>query len=396
MKVIVLASLKGGSGKTTLSGHLAVEAERAGAGPVALIDMDPQGSLSDWWNARKGESPRFAKVGSQGLDEVLQRLRGSGVNLAIIDTPAAITQTISEGVAQADLVLVPTRPSPHDLRAVGATVDIADHHRKPLVFVINAATARARITGESAVALSQHGTVAPVMLHQRVEFAASMVDGHAVGEITPASMSAREVRDLWAYVQDRLQRLSGERMGTAVSLSRAVANEQLVAAMALSPAQDEGLPPVQDEVQSFPEPDENPEPVQSYDEIYRTVPPPIAEREPERPFAMMPMERVASSVSQETGLSVGDAEIVTVSSWEPKSLPPIRKSIEPAVEVETRAPATAEENGSEPERRNTADRRKQAGFAPSGIDRRNGLSFGRRSQDRVVPFGKLGTRLEPN
>jgi chromosome partitioning protein len=111
-------------------------------------------------------------------------------------------------VAYADLVLVPTRPSPHDLRAVGATVDIAERHRKPLVFVINAATARARITGESAVALSQHGTVAPVIIHHRVDFAASMVDGRTVGEVLPNSASAQEVRDLWAYCQDRLARLT--------------------------------------------------------------------------------------------------------------------------------------------------------------------------------------------
>ena len=47
MKVIAVASQKGGTGKTTLCGHLAVQAERMGAGPVALIDTDPQGSLSD-------------------------------------------------------------------------------------------------------------------------------------------------------------------------------------------------------------------------------------------------------------------------------------------------------------------------------------------------------------
>ncbi|MDE2462343.1 MAG: ParA family protein, partial [Alphaproteobacteria bacterium] len=52
MHVLVLASQKGGSGKTTLSGHLAVEAMLAGVGPVALIDTDPQGSLAEWWNAR--------------------------------------------------------------------------------------------------------------------------------------------------------------------------------------------------------------------------------------------------------------------------------------------------------------------------------------------------------
>src|SRR5260221_7989853 len=109
--------------------------------------------------------------------------------------------------AHADLVRVPTHPSPPDLRAVGATVDIAERHEKPVIFVINAATARARITGEAAVALSQHGTVAPVMLNHRVDFAASMVDGRTVGEIVPKSASAREVHDLWSYVQERLGKI---------------------------------------------------------------------------------------------------------------------------------------------------------------------------------------------
>jgi chromosome partitioning protein len=207
MYTVVLASQKGGSGKTTLSGHLAVEAERHGAGPVALIDTDPQGSLSQWWNARAQATPLFAKVALADLAEALEHLKANGVRLAIIDTPPAITEQISHVVHHADLVVVPTRPSPHDLRAVGATVDIAERHGKPLVFVVNGATARARITGEAAVALSQHGTVAPVTVHHRVDFAASMVDGRTVGEVVAKSISAKEVSDLWTYLQDRLSRL---------------------------------------------------------------------------------------------------------------------------------------------------------------------------------------------
>ena len=57
MYVIVLASQKGGAGKTTLAAHLAVIAEAAGDGPAVLIDTDPQGSLSAWWNVRKADSP---------------------------------------------------------------------------------------------------------------------------------------------------------------------------------------------------------------------------------------------------------------------------------------------------------------------------------------------------
>jgi chromosome partitioning protein len=207
MLVVAMASQKGGSGKTTLSGHLAVEAEKSGAGPVALIDTDPQGSIASWWNARVEKTPAFAKVGAFDLQSALQHLERSGIRLAIIDTPAAITDAISHVIAHADLVIVPCRPSPHDLRAVGATVDLVDRHKKPLIFVVNAGTLRARITGEAAIALSQHGTVAPITIHHRVDFAASMVDGRTVGEVIPNSQSAKEITDLWLYIQDRLARI---------------------------------------------------------------------------------------------------------------------------------------------------------------------------------------------
>ena len=62
MKVLALCSQKGGVGKTTICGHLSVEAERTGFGPVALIDTDPQGSLASWWNERQAAEPQFAKV----------------------------------------------------------------------------------------------------------------------------------------------------------------------------------------------------------------------------------------------------------------------------------------------------------------------------------------------
>jgi chromosome partitioning protein len=207
MRVLALAAQKGGSGKTTLSGHLAVEAERAGAGPVAILDTDPQHSLLQWRNSRAAATPVLAKATLPDLSGALDELREAGIKLVVVDTPPAITISISNVIAHADLVLIPTRPSPHDLRAVGATVDMAERHGKPLVFVINAATARARITGEAAVALSQHGTVAPVTIHQRVDFVASMVDGRTAGEVVPESASAKEIRDLWTYVQDRLARL---------------------------------------------------------------------------------------------------------------------------------------------------------------------------------------------
>jgi len=154
MRVIAIASQKGGSGKTTLAGHLAVQAEKAGAGMVALIDADPQGSLADWWNEREAPTPVFVHTSQQRLEQDVESVRELGVDLLIIDTPPAITATISDVIRVSDVVLIPTRPSPHDLRSVGRTVELVEALSKPLIFVVNGATPRARITSEAAIALS--------------------------------------------------------------------------------------------------------------------------------------------------------------------------------------------------------------------------------------------------
>lgn len=126
-----------------------------------------------------------------------------------IDTPPAVTKAIAHVVSFADLVVMPTRPSPHDLHAVGATVEIGAAHHKAMIFVINAATARAKITSEAAVALSQQRTVAPVMINHRVDFAASMTDGRTVMEHSLKGPSSKEVQELWSYVENRLAKLDG-------------------------------------------------------------------------------------------------------------------------------------------------------------------------------------------
>jgi len=206
MRTLVVVSQKGGIGKTTLAGHLGVMAVMNKNGPVALIDTDPQASLASWWNERKAETPIFASVNISNLANHLKELEDGGVKLAIIDTPPAVTETIRMVIAVADLVLIPTRPSPHDLRAVGSTVEMVEAAGKPMVFVINGAAARARITGEAAIALSQHGTVAPVTIYQRTDFAASMIDVRTVQEIDASSRSSEEIKELWKYVNKKLRK----------------------------------------------------------------------------------------------------------------------------------------------------------------------------------------------
>ncbi len=76
---------------------------------------------------------------------------------------------------------------------------------KPLVFVVNGAAPRAKITNEAIQVLSQHGPLAPSIIHQRVDFAASMVDGRTVMELSGAQRAADEIADLWRYLAGRLE-----------------------------------------------------------------------------------------------------------------------------------------------------------------------------------------------
>ena len=215
MKVIVVASQKGGSGKTTTTGHLAVACESAGHGPAVLVDMDPQGSLAAWWNSRETSTPAFAPTQLPDLPNKLQALAEAGYAVAFIDTPPAITEAIRAVVRVADMVLVPVKPSPHDLRAVGDTVGIIQEEGKPFVFVLSQAKGNALLTVQAMASLSEHGRVAPNVMHDRVDYASSMIDGRTVLETDPKGRSSGEVQQLWDFVLERLHESTKARKNVA-------------------------------------------------------------------------------------------------------------------------------------------------------------------------------------
>jgi chromosome partitioning protein len=208
MHVIVLASRKGGAGKTTLARHLAVEAiGEGGSRRVALIDSDPMGGLAKWWNRRQAETPDFIQTDPKSIPTNAERLRKAGYGYLFIDSPPAVTDAVRAVVRLADLVVVPARPSPDDLDAIGQTIDLVEGEGRPMVFVVNGATKRARLTGQAAVNLSQHGTVAPAIIHHSTAVPESAVVGQVVRETKgPDSPSAQEIAELWAYLDARLRK----------------------------------------------------------------------------------------------------------------------------------------------------------------------------------------------
>jgi chromosome partitioning protein len=215
MLVLVCASRKGGGGKTVCARHLAVAALHNGY-RVAIVDLDPMAGLTRWWRRRAEDALELVDLTPDGFvrDTADQRLGAAfaaadqlagaipslakaGHQLLIVDTPPAADRIVALAVASANLVLVPVRPSPDDLDAVGETVDLVTVAKKPLIFVVNAATRKARLTSDAAIALSQHGTVSPAVLHRADVYAASALDGRTVAEVDLKGKPSEEVAALW-------------------------------------------------------------------------------------------------------------------------------------------------------------------------------------------------------
>ena len=201
MQTIVFNSQKGGSGKTTLCAHLAVEAERTGDGPVFLIDTDSQGTLTMWHEKREVDVPQRVELPSEGIAEGLNLLRHRGAAFCFIDTAPSRTEETVALFQFSDLVLVPIRPSPSDLWAASATVDLLKRSSMPFLFVLNQVKSNARITAQAAAALSHHGRVAETFIVDRVSYAAAMTDGRTAIELTPKSSAATETAALWENIK---------------------------------------------------------------------------------------------------------------------------------------------------------------------------------------------------
>ena len=198
MKVVVVANQKGGAGKTTIVRNLAV----AAGDDVAIIDRDPQGSLTSWWNRRAAETPALVPM-TGTLPETLAALKEAGAKLVFIDTPPAANANLAGIIAEADLVVIPCRPTPDDLDAVGPTLDLIMSAKKQFMFVLTQATARTKLALEAVPELAQHGRVAPVVIHNRQDYPSAALSGLGVTEIGD-TQAAYEVKQLLTYVMTQI------------------------------------------------------------------------------------------------------------------------------------------------------------------------------------------------
>jgi chromosome partitioning protein len=185
MKTIVVANQKGGSGKSTITVHLAAAAEQLGDGPVVISDTDPQGTAADWFNQRKKagiDTPRYL----------------------FIDTAPSIGAVNADLFALADLILIPLNPTPADLRSLVKGLPLVRESGRPFQFVLTRVRPNLRNNDGAAVALDALGLVLTTRMHERVIYAETFAHGKTALETDPKSIAAQEASALWAEIKEKM------------------------------------------------------------------------------------------------------------------------------------------------------------------------------------------------
>jgi chromosome partitioning protein len=208
MKTIIVANQKGGSGKSTLTVHLAAAAEQAGDGPIVISDTDPQGTAADWFNERKKariDTPRYSPLTLSDLATKVRALGNAGASYLFIDTAPSIGAVNAELFALADLILIPLNPTPADLRALVKGLPLVKQSGKPFQFVLARVRPNLRNNDGTALALNALGLVLSARMHERVIYAEAFAHGKTALEIDPKGVAALELSALWTGVKEKLE-----------------------------------------------------------------------------------------------------------------------------------------------------------------------------------------------
>ena len=196
-KIITVAQQKGGAGKTTMTAHLAA-CWAQGNKRVAVVDIDPQGSLGSWYKVREATlgadetGMHYVAISGWRVRNELDKLRQQ-YDVIVIDSPPHADAEARTAIRAADLVVIPLQPSPMDVWATGATIQICKQERVPVKMVLNRVNPQAKIT--EAISGDMIGLTAN-RFGNRVAFAGSLMQGLGVTEYQPNSRAAEEVRGL--------------------------------------------------------------------------------------------------------------------------------------------------------------------------------------------------------
>lgn len=207
-RLIALASLKGGCGKSTLALNLAAGLARRG-GTLGLLDADPQGALQHWaaWGPEQG----LPQVLAGGTDPVAALAQAAQqFDTVVVDCPPSLDMVITGAILEhVDMVLIPVLPSALDLWAGAGTAEAVAEARKrnPALgawMLLNQMEPRSALSRAMTQALS--GLTIPTLenrVRRRAAFRLAAVEGVSVYQLGARGREA--AREIDQVIEEALQ-----------------------------------------------------------------------------------------------------------------------------------------------------------------------------------------------
>ena len=210
-KIFTISQQKGGAGKTTFTIHLGTYWSAIKNQRVALVDIDPQGSLSHWYRLRQergiAENPNLLirTISGWRTENEISRLQEE-VDVILIDCPPHAETEARIAIRKASMVVIPAQASQVDLWATGPTVTLTTQEKAPVMVVLNRLAPRNKTLPKIADQFRKTGAVvADNSLKNRAVYAQCMALGRGVSERYPNSAAAQEVGALADEIWQRSQ-----------------------------------------------------------------------------------------------------------------------------------------------------------------------------------------------
>ncbi len=201
--ITVIANLKGGSGKSTVTFNLAIWLKAKGEQVVAY-DLDPQQTLSDVARVRKEDGTEPGLDVMKTSDDVCETIGNHSCHV-LVDVGAANMSAMKAAISIADRVVIPVQPSQPDVWATQRFLQIikeacgADNGPELIAFINRADThhaVRESDEAEEALTMLEKFRVLPERLCQRTSFRRTLSEGLSIFELSEKSKSAEEFERL--------------------------------------------------------------------------------------------------------------------------------------------------------------------------------------------------------
>ena len=208
MKIIAVMGQKGGAGKSTISCNLASMFSKKYK-KVALLDVDPQGTTTKWFNRRearvKNNKLAFIPLDINNISNTLKKLEEKGCEVVVIDTLPTIADYSYEIADIANMVIIPCKASLADAETINKTLSLFSNNNTPFVFVLNEVKQRTLVLLRAKEMLSKLGAIVG-SISSSVEIDEAFTEGQGIVENNPSHTCSRQYKEVFSCLVNHLNK----------------------------------------------------------------------------------------------------------------------------------------------------------------------------------------------